>query len=333
MENQCRAASFVSGHPCPAPGKVRRDGRSTRPSPWPRRSVRDGRTLGTRCGRWSLPRWQAATASTTPMLCSLVGSGRCSSAAWSEGCHPPRAPSCAASGGADVTINSTGCSRELLARAWQAGARTRYDPSHPSSNHQKGRPDSTICELLRTGQGGRPLHHGSGCRAIPASDEAWLSPAAGQSEPPAPGTFRAECPGCARAASPTLAVRGAAHFLREIGAGRLRYRRPGQRTTASRYGPTPGSTLMAWYRLPQDGCPLLHRWLSLHQRGAVQPRPGPTASSFHSQPDGARPLLTRQPTRSVGLVERKLAPAQSASAWIACLNLLSPPSRSLAQPL
>ena len=42
-------------------------------------------------------------------------------------------------------------------------------------------------------------------------------------------------------------ARGAAHFLRET-VGRVRY--AGARSDDSRYGPTAGSTLMAWYPSP-----------------------------------------------------------------------------------
>ena len=48
-------------------------------------------------------------------------------------------------------------------------------------------------------------------------------------------------------------ARGAAHFLRET-VGRVRYAGASGRSRC----PTAASTLMAWYRLPQDGCPLLH---------------------------------------------------------------------------
>ena len=54
--------------------------------------------------RWSLPRWLAATASTTPMRCALVGRS-VFQAAWSRR-HPPWRPSCAASGGG-MSVNST----------------------------------------------------------------------------------------------------------------------------------------------------------------------------------------------------------------------------------
>ena len=77
--------------------------------------------------------------------------------------HPPWAPSCAASGGA-TSVNSTGLSRQLLARAWQAGARPGDAPVHhrPRFHHLRD---------LRTGQGGRTpprLHRRSGLS--PATD-------------------------------------------------------------------------------------------------------------------------------------------------------------------
>ena len=54
--------------------------------------------------RWSLPRWRAATASTTPMRCAPVGRS-VFSAAWSRR-HPLWAPSCAAFAGG-MSVNST----------------------------------------------------------------------------------------------------------------------------------------------------------------------------------------------------------------------------------
>ena len=55
---------------------------------------------------------------------------------------------------------------------------------------------------------------------------------------------------------------------------------------------------------------LPRRWPWEEQFSRAQ---APTASHFHSQPDGARPLLTRQPTQR----PRKLAPAQSRRAPLA----------------
>ena len=93
--------------------------------------------------------WRAATVSTTPMRCVPVGRP-VFSAAWSRR-HPPWAPSCAASAGG-TSASWTGVSRELLARAWAAGAGPGDGPLIIDI-------DSTICETYGLGKEGA-RHHG-----------------------------------------------------------------------------------------------------------------------------------------------------------------------------
>ena len=70
--------------------------------------------------------------------------------------HPPSGPSCAAVGGA-TSVNSTGCSRELLARAWQAGAGPGDAPLTIDL-------DSTICETYGLAKEGAHHHGYTGAR-------------------------------------------------------------------------------------------------------------------------------------------------------------------------
>ena len=114
-------------------------------------------------------------------------------------------------------------SRELLARVWQAGAGPGDGPLTIDL-------DSTICETYGLAQGGRPpprLHRCAG-----------LSPAAGRRRR---HRRRADVP----------AARGPGQHRprrRPLPAGRRwdGCATPGP-TDDSRYGPTAGSTLMAWY--------------------------------------------------------------------------------------
>ena len=78
----------------------------------------------------------AATALTTPTCCAPAG--RLARSAARSRRHPPWGPSCAASGGA-TSVNWIGVSRELLARAWSAGAGPGDAPFTIDL-------DSTICE-------------------------------------------------------------------------------------------------------------------------------------------------------------------------------------------
>ena len=156
---QCRAAP--SGHPRPAPGPAG----TRRPSPRPGRRAGAGQHGGQDADAGRFPRWRAATASTTPMRCAPVGRS-VFSAAWSRR-HPPWAPSCAASAGA-TSVNWTGVSRELLARAWQAGAGPGDSPLTIDL-------DSTICETYGLAK------EGARHTAIPASGaitRCWPSPPA-----------------------------------------------------------------------------------------------------------------------------------------------------------
>ena len=124
-------------------------------------------------------------------------------------------------------------SRELLARAWAAGAGPGDAPFTIDL-------DSTICETYGLAKEGARHHGYTGKRGY----HPLLAIAA--------GTGDVMMPGCARA-GPTPS-RGAAHFLRET-VGRVR--RPGP-TDDSRTGRQ--RVLHSWcgIRLPQDGCPLLH---------------------------------------------------------------------------
>ena len=62
-------ADLLLGHPGPAPWACRNSSTITSTQ-----EARRGRpTRGTRCRRWSLPRWRAATVSTTPTCCAPGG--------------------------------------------------------------------------------------------------------------------------------------------------------------------------------------------------------------------------------------------------------------------
>ena len=130
-------------------------------------------------------------------------------------------------------------SRELLARAWQAGAGPGDGPLTIDL-------DSTICETYRLAKEGARHHGYTGKRGY----HPLLAVAAGTGDV----LMSRLREGRANTA------RGAAHFLRET-VGRVRYAGP---TDDSRYGPTAGSTLMAWY-------PSAARWMSAS--------PSPSAST------------------------------------------------------
>ena len=139
-------------------------------------------------------------------------------------------------------------SRELLARAWAAGAAPGDAPFTIDL-------DSTICETYGLAKEGAPPQPAPylirGLHRHP-----WLSPAAGhcrrhwrRTDGPAARGRRANT------------TRGAAHFLRET-VGRVRYT-PGP-ADDSRCGPTAASTLIAWY-------PSAAGWMSVS--------PSPSAST------------------------------------------------------
>ena len=130
-------------------------------------------------------------------------------------------------------------SRELLARAWQAGAGPGDGPLTIDL-------DSTICETYGLAKEGARHHGYTGKRGY----HPLLAIAAGTGDV----LMSRLREGRANTA------RGAAHFLRET-VGRVRYAGP---TDDSRYGPTAGSTLMAWY-------PSAARWMSAS--------PSPSAST------------------------------------------------------
>ena len=130
-------------------------------------------------------------------------------------------------------------SRELLARAWQAGAGPGDGPLNIDL-------DSTICETYGLAKEGARHHGYTGKRGY----HPLLAIAAGTGDV----LMSRLREGRANTA------RGAAHFLRET-VGRVRYAGP---TDDSRYGPTAGSTLMAWY-------PSAARWMSAS--------PSPSAST------------------------------------------------------
>ena len=126
-------------------------------------------------------------------------------------------------------------SRELLARAWSAGAGPGDGPLTIDL-------DSTICETYGLAKAEARHHSYTGQRGY----HPLLAVAAGTGDV-LMSRLRA---GRANTA------RGAAHFLRET-VGRVRYGGArGQLTVRADSG---FYALMAWYRgLPQDGCPLLH---------------------------------------------------------------------------
>ena len=130
-------------------------------------------------------------------------------------------------------------SRELLARAWQAGAGPGDGPLNIDL-------DSTICETYGLAKEGARHHGYTGKRGY----HPLLAIAAGTGDV----LMSRLREGRANTA------RGAAHFLRET-VGRVRYAGP---TDDSRYGLTAGSTLMAWY-------PSAARWMSAS--------PSPSAST------------------------------------------------------
>ena len=114
--------------------------------------------------------------------------------------HPPWGPSCAASGGA-TSASWTGLSRELLARAWAAGAGPGDSPLTIDL-------DSTICETYGLAKEGARHHGYTGARGY----HPLLAIAAGTGEV----LMSRLREGRANTA------RGAAHFLRET-VGRVRY--------------------------------------------------------------------------------------------------------------
>ena len=125
-------------------------------------------------------------------------------------------------------------SRELLARAWAAGAGPGDAPFTIDL-------DSTICETYGLAKEGARHHGYTGKRGY----HPLLAIAAGTGDV----LMSRLREGRANTA------RGAAHFLRET-VGRVRLRR-GQRTT---HATGRQRVLHSWrgIRLPQDGCPLLH---------------------------------------------------------------------------
>ena len=131
-------------------------------------------------------------------------------------------------------------SRELLARAWQAGAGPGDGPLTIDL-------DSTICETYGLAKEGA-RHHG-------LYRQAGLPPAAGHRRR---HRRRADVPGCARAGPTPPAAPPTSCGRRWDGCAT-----PGP-TDDSRYGPTAGSTLMAWY-------PSAARWMSAS--------PSPSAST------------------------------------------------------
>ena len=125
-------------------------------------------------------------------------------------------------------------SRELLARAWKAGAGPDDSPLTIDL-------DSTICETYGLAKEGARHHGYTGKRVY----HPLLAVAAGTGDV----LMSRLREGRANTA------RGAAHFLRET-VGRVRYA-GGQRTT---HATGRQRVLHSWrgIRLPQDGCPLLH---------------------------------------------------------------------------
>ena len=133
---------------------------------------------------------------TTPMCCAPGGRP----APWAARSrrHPPWAPSCAASA---TSVNSNRVSRELLARAWQAGAGPGDGPLTIDL-------DSTICETYGLAKEGARHHGYTGKRGY----HPLLAVAAGTGDV----LMSRLREGRANTA------RGAAHFLRET-VGRVRY--------------------------------------------------------------------------------------------------------------
>ena len=155
-------------------------------------------------------------------------------------------------------------SRELLARAWAAGAGPGDGPLTIDL-------DSTICETYGLAKEGARHHGYTGKRGY----HPLLAVAAGTGDV----LMSRLREGRANTA------RGAAHFLRET-VGRVRY--------ARRQGPTHGAGRQRLLcprhrrRLPQDGCPLLH-----HHPPAQKPAPshrGDTRDGLDAHPllDGRR---------------------------------------------
>ena len=125
-------------------------------------------------------------------------------------------------------------SRELLARAWQAGA-------GPGDGPLTIDPDSTICETYGLAKEGARHHGYTGARGyhpLPAI---------------AAGTGDVLMSRLREGRANT--ARGAAHFLRET-VGRVRYAGANGRLTLR----ADSGFYNSWrgIRLPQDGCPLLH---------------------------------------------------------------------------
>ena len=137
---QCRAAP--SGHPRPSPGPAG----TRRPSPRPGRRAGAGQHGG-QDARWSLPRWRAATASTTPMRCAPVGRP----ASWAARSRSTLGTFLRSFRWGHVRQLDR-VSRELLARAWQAGTGSGDSPLTIDL-------DSTICETYGLAKEGA-RHHG-----------------------------------------------------------------------------------------------------------------------------------------------------------------------------
>ena len=141
-----------------------------------------------------------------------------------------------------MSVNSTAVSRQLLARAWAAGAGPGDSPLTIDL-------DSTICETYGLAKEGARHHGYTGARGY----HPLLAIAAGTGEV----LMSRLREGRANTA------RGAAHFLRET-VGRVRY----GRGYSTAHGA--GRQRLLWphcrFRLPGNGCPLLH-----HRPPARQP--------------------------------------------------------------
>ena len=211
-------------------------------------------------------------------------------------------------------------SRELLARVWKAGAGPGDAPFTIDL-------DSTICETYGLAKEGARHHGYTGARGY----HPLLAVAAGTGD-----VLLARLrEGRANTA------RGAAHFLRET-VGRVRYcGARGQLTVRADSGFYTHAVVAVCRRMdvrfsiairqrarlrnlieaiPEDAWTPIPYWMDgaadvaettyTPFQAEADAAPWPDCEPFHSQPDGARPPLTRQPTQR----PRKLAPARSASA-------------------
>ena len=163
--------------------------------------------------------------------CTLGGTVKAPSTGW--------APSCAASGEHLHVRQLDRVSRELLARAWAAGAGPGDAPFTIDL-------DSTICETYGLAKEGARHHGYTGTAGLP--------PTAGHRRRHRRRAMMSRLL-CWRWAMGPDTARGAAHFLRET-VGRVRYAGANGRLTL----PGRQRVLHSWrgIRLPQDGCPLLH---------------------------------------------------------------------------